>query len=141
MEPWWNPGGTLVEGGGGSINIKRKAIYSPTAESFGVSAQVGSGVVRGSPEVRFHEGSTRALPPLHPPKKTNKCVFFGVFFGGFPEATYFGAPALQATDPPKSRPTSPGRSSLAAPLGRPKLGIHSSDPNVSPAQRTCPNKW
>ena len=33
--------------------------FSPTAESFGVSAQIGSGVVRGGPEVRFHEGSTR----------------------------------------------------------------------------------
>ena len=32
---------------------------SPPAESFGVSAQIGSGVVRGGPEVRFHEGSTR----------------------------------------------------------------------------------
>ena len=32
---------------------------SPTAESFGVSAQIGSGVVRGGPEVRFHESSTR----------------------------------------------------------------------------------
>ena len=31
--------------------------FSPTAESFGVSAQIGSGVVWGSPEVRFHEGS------------------------------------------------------------------------------------
>ena len=32
--------------------------YSPTAESFGVSAQIGSTMVRGGPEVRFHEGST-----------------------------------------------------------------------------------
>ena len=31
----------------------------PKAESFGVSAQIGSGVVRGGPEVRFHQGSTR----------------------------------------------------------------------------------
>ena len=44
----------------------------PTAESFGVSAQIGSGVVRGGPEVRFHEGSTefhqgstRVPPGLH----------------------------------------------------------------------------
>ena len=34
---------------------------SPTAESFGVSAQIGSGVVRGGPEVGFHEGSTRVF--------------------------------------------------------------------------------
>ena len=34
------------------------AVFSPTAESFGVSAQIGFGVVRG-PEVRFHQGSTR----------------------------------------------------------------------------------
>ena len=33
--------------------------FSPTAESFGVSAQIGSGVVKGGPEVRFHEGSTK----------------------------------------------------------------------------------
>ena len=35
--------------------------YSPTAESFGVSAQVGSGVVRGGPDIRFHEGSTKGF--------------------------------------------------------------------------------
>ena len=33
--------------------------FSPTADSFGVSAQIGCGVVRGGPEVRFHQGSTR----------------------------------------------------------------------------------
>ena len=36
--------------------------FSPTAESFGVSAQIGSGVVRGDPELRFHQGST-IIPP------------------------------------------------------------------------------
>ena len=40
-------------------------ILFPTAESSGVSAQIGSGVVRGGPEVRFHEGSTRVLPGFH----------------------------------------------------------------------------
>ena len=40
-------------------------VFSPTAESFGVSAQIGSGVVRGGPEVRFHEGSTRVPPEFH----------------------------------------------------------------------------
>ena len=39
--------------------------FSPTAESFGVSAQIGSGVVRGGPEVRFHEGSTRVPRGFH----------------------------------------------------------------------------
>ena len=39
--------------------------FSPKAESFGVSAQIGSGVVRGGPEVRFHEGSTRVPPGFH----------------------------------------------------------------------------
>ena len=39
--------------------------FSPTAGSFGVSAQIGSGVVRGGPEVRFHEGSTRVPPGFH----------------------------------------------------------------------------
>ena len=33
-------------------------LFSPTAGSFGVSAKIGSGVVRGGPEIRFHEGST-----------------------------------------------------------------------------------
>ena len=41
------------------------SFFSPTAESFGVSAQIGSGVVRGSPEVRFHKGSTRVPPGFH----------------------------------------------------------------------------
>ena len=40
-------------------------LFSPTAESFGVSAQIGSGVVRGGPQVRFHEGSTRVPPGFH----------------------------------------------------------------------------
>ena len=40
-------------------------IISPTAESFGVSAQIGSGVVRGGPEVRFYEGSTRVPLGFH----------------------------------------------------------------------------
>ena len=40
-------------------------LFSPTAESFGVSAQIGSGVVRGGPEVRFHKGSTRVPPGFH----------------------------------------------------------------------------
>ena len=37
----------------------------PTAASFGVSAQIGSGVVQGGPEIRFHQGSTRVLPGFH----------------------------------------------------------------------------
>ena len=40
-------------------------IFPPTAESIGVSAQIGSGVVRGGPEVRFHEGFTRVPPGFH----------------------------------------------------------------------------
>ena len=40
-------------------------VFSPTAPSFGVSAQIGSGVVRGGPEVRFHGGSTRVRPGFH----------------------------------------------------------------------------
>ena len=39
--------------------------FSPTAESFGVLAQIGSGVVRGGPEVRFHQGSTRVPRGFH----------------------------------------------------------------------------
>ena len=37
---------------------------SPTAESFGVSAQIGSGV-RGGPAVRFYMGSTRVSRGFH----------------------------------------------------------------------------
>ena len=40
--------------------------FSPTAESFGVSAQIGSGVVRGDPELRFHQGSTRGSTRVPP---------------------------------------------------------------------------
>ena len=36
-----------------------------TAEIFGVSARSVSGVVRGGPEARFHEGSTRVPPGFH----------------------------------------------------------------------------
>ena len=41
------------------IGFQSQHKFSPTAESFGVSAQIGSGVVRGDPELRFHQGSTR----------------------------------------------------------------------------------
>ena len=40
----------------------REVGFSPTAENFGVSAQIGSGVVPDGPEVRFHERSTRVPP-------------------------------------------------------------------------------
>ena len=43
------------------IKIVRPELYSPTAESFGVSAQKGSGVVWGG----FHQGSTRVPPGFH----------------------------------------------------------------------------
>ena len=49
----------------------------PTAESFGVSAQIGSGGGRGGPEVRFHEGSTRVPPGFHD-GSTRFCEGFGV---------------------------------------------------------------
>ena len=70
-------------------------LFSPTAESFGVSAQIGSGVVRGGPEVRFHEGSTRVPPRFHEvlrglwggasTKKSTACCWgyhLSFFFGG-----------------------------------------------------------
>ena len=44
------------------INQGRGRFFTPTAESVGVSARIGSGAVRGGPEVRFHEGSTRVPP-------------------------------------------------------------------------------
>ena len=33
----------------------------PTDKSLGISVQIGSGVVRGGPKVRFHEDSTRGF--------------------------------------------------------------------------------
>ena len=47
------------------IPLNSQRLFPPTAGSFGVSAQIGSGVVRGGPEVRFHEGSTRVPPGFH----------------------------------------------------------------------------
>ena len=41
------------------------ALFTPAAESFGVSAQIGSGVVRGGAEARLQEGSTRVPPGFH----------------------------------------------------------------------------
>ena len=38
------------------------ACFSPTTNNFRVSAQIGSPVVRGGPEVKFYEGSTRVPP-------------------------------------------------------------------------------
>ena len=38
---------------------------SPTAESFGVSAQIGFGGVRGGPGRGFYQGSTRVPPEFH----------------------------------------------------------------------------
>ena len=64
VEPWidWRGGLTgvltnnwLTDAG---IMLYLGASFSPTAES-------GSGVVRGGPEVRFHEGSTRVPPEFH----------------------------------------------------------------------------
>ena len=49
----------------GARPVFLKKISPPTAESFGVSAQIGSGVVRSGPEARFHEGSTRVPPGFH----------------------------------------------------------------------------
>ena len=40
-------------------------MFSPTAESFRVSAQIGSGVVWGGSEIRFHEGFTRVPRGFH----------------------------------------------------------------------------
>ena len=58
--------------------------FSPTAKSFGVSAQIGSGVVRGGPEVRFTrvpQGSTRVPPGFHQ-GSTRFCEGCGVVRGG-----------------------------------------------------------
>ena len=64
---FWNPGKSQAMRILGSKEVLHAMLAkeslicflcSPTAGSFGVSAQIGSGVVRGSLEVRFHEGST-----------------------------------------------------------------------------------
>ena len=55
--------------------------FSPAAESFGVSAQKGSGVVRGGPDIRFHEGSTRVSRGFHQ-SSTRFCEGCGVVRGG-----------------------------------------------------------
>ena len=56
-------------GQAGGVARLDSAHFSPTVESCGVSAQIGSGVVRGGAEVRFHQvppgfhqSSTRVLP-------------------------------------------------------------------------------
>ena len=40
-------------------------VLFPNSCKLGVSAQIGSGVVRGGLEVRFHEGATRVPPGFH----------------------------------------------------------------------------
>ena len=65
---WWylymglinTPGPKMTRGN--FFAFSGESHFSPTAESFGVSAQIGSGVVRGGGEVRFHEGSTEVPP-------------------------------------------------------------------------------
>ena len=46
---------------------KALRLFSPTAESFGVSAQIGSGPrrPRGKVPPGFHQGSTRVPPGFH----------------------------------------------------------------------------
>ena len=69
--------------------------FPTTAESFGVSAH---GVVRGGPEVRFHEGSTRVPPGFHE-GSTRFCKDFGgehekehrMLLGISPERVFFGS--------------------------------------------------
>ena len=51
-------------------------LFPPTAGSFGVSAQIGSGVVRGGPEVRFHQGSARVPRGLRGGASTEKSTAF-----------------------------------------------------------------
>ena len=49
-----------------------KRIYLSSAESFELSAQIGSGV-QGGPAVRFHEGCARVPPWFH---EVHMCLFF-----------------------------------------------------------------
>ena len=81
-------------------------MFSPTAGSFGVLAQIGFGVVRGDPEVRFHHGSTRVPPRFHTrvrgfhevrrggpnTKKSTACCwgsYLSLFIWGWGEAFYY----------------------------------------------------
>ena len=68
----------------------KEIYFSPTADSFEVSAQIGSGVVRGGPEVRFHEGSTRVPQGFHqvPPGSTRFCE--GMLLGISPDLILSG---------------------------------------------------
>ena len=54
--------GEMVQG---ISSASRFLSFPPTAESFGVSAQMGSGVVRGGPDARFHDSSTRVPQGFH----------------------------------------------------------------------------
>ena len=83
-----------------AIHIDRAyLLFPPTAESFGGSAQIGSGVVRGGPDIRFHQGSTRVpqgsgLRGGASTKKNTACcpIFLG---GGTPSGpSHFPQPDL-----------------------------------------------
>ena len=111
---------------------------SPTAESFGVSAQIGSGVVRGGPEVRFHQGSTSVPRGFHEvlrglrrgasTKKSTACCWgchLSFFFFGKVKAILMGLHECKVHGP--SLPLSCLQSSIGHPVLRysfePELGF------------------
>ena len=57
--------GDQIRGLSPSPELAPLSVFFPTAESFGVSAQIGSVVVPGGPEIRFLQGSTRVPPGFH----------------------------------------------------------------------------
>ena len=65
--------------------------FSPTAESFGVSAQIGSGGVWGGPEVRFKEGSTRVPPGFHQGRRDPEKLVENVIRARIPKLIHQGS--------------------------------------------------
>ena len=87
----------------GFNNSRAAFCFFPTAESFGVSAHIGSAVVRGKGEVRFHQGSTRfhqgstKVPPGFHQGSTGFCEGCGVVRGGFEVRFHEGSTRVRST--------------------------------------------
>ena len=84
------------------LAVRNKGCFPPTAESFGVSAQIGSGVVRGGPEVRFHEDSTRVPRGFHQGSRRVSRGFHEGFTrvpGGFHEGSRRVSRGFPTVDP------------------------------------------
>ena len=99
---------------GSNLYILPRFFSPPTAESFGVSAQIGSGVVRGGPEARFHEDSTRVPKGFHE-GSTRFCegcgmvrAHFRTYFSGDWDVHWGYGILAHSQMGPKKRPGTPG---------------------------------